>query len=162
MQFLRRNSYWKRRVHAQRERERVRWVQYLAANAKGFTLLELVIVCAIVMILVSMSVPSAVAVRRFTQARDAKTQVTTVAQAVAASNLCAARNQSCPGVAPLIPLAGTAQIGAYTFTFTGNTNWFSYAAYNANDMTAMAFYTDSTGLLRCSFGGANSTTAVCP
>ena len=123
---------------------------------RGFSLLELLIVCAIILIIVSISMPNAAAMIRAWNNKQAYQRISTVSNAVAALAICNAAHQSCPGVAPLIPYQGTMQTTTYTYIYNANYwdqgSWWSYVAIPI-DPTGRSFYVDATGIVRYKDGG---------
>ena len=86
----------------------------------GFSLLEMLIVLAIIVILLAIALPNPAAVKRDLDQRNAKAQVANVARAEAALSICTAAGTSCAGVANLIPAnPSTVAFPAYTYVFDG-------------------------------------------
>lgn len=87
---------------------------------RGFSLIELVIVCAILIILAGTAIPNIMSAVRNTTQASAKYQVSTVARAEAALSICTAAASPCGSVASLIPVNPSTLVSpAYTFTYDG-------------------------------------------
>jgi prepilin-type N-terminal cleavage/methylation domain-containing protein len=127
----------------------------------GFSLLEMMIVCLVITILISIAVPTPAAVAAMMASRDAKEKVKTVALAVSTQNICNANHVTCNGIAPLIPSNGDVTTSAYRFHMDGNTqNQYTYSATPFN-ATRPAFFVDNTSIMRCATGQADSNSPLC-
>jgi type II secretory pathway pseudopilin PulG len=124
-------------------------------NEKGFALiLEMLCVCAVMLILAAISVPNIVAVTRVKEGTTAKDRVQTFSRIQTTLALCAAT----PGCSA--PVALTAQLpppgttipqGAYLYTFTANPDgtWSYTAAPGQGFAGPVAFVVDQTGIVTC-------------
>jgi type II secretory pathway pseudopilin PulG len=132
-------------------------------RVKGFSLLELMVVCAIIIIVISIAMPNAPAMIRAWNNQQAYQRVRTVSNAQAALAICAAQHQSCPGVSPLLPQQETMQTTTYTYIYAQNVweegSWWSYVAIPL-DGKGRSFFVDATGIVRycdnCSQAGQTS------
>lgn len=87
---------------------------------KGFSLLELVIVLAIILIIAAFALPNPSVIRRGFDVSAAKRQVATVSRAEAALSICTAASTNCAGVQSLIPAnPSTVATSAYTYAYDG-------------------------------------------
>ena len=120
---------------------------------RGFTLLELVIVMAVILILATMSLPSFVQITASRNTALAKARVIQFANAQAALALCAITINCVPpvGVTALIPIPGNAvQQSGYSFTYTlAGGGWTYVAVPIAPALGNNSFYVDQTGIVRC-------------
>jgi prepilin-type N-terminal cleavage/methylation domain-containing protein len=119
---------------------------------KGFSLLELVIVMAIITVLAVIALPNVAQIEANTRQRDALTRVRQVVAAeLAYTTNCTSTPQpaSCMSLAAILPMPGTVQMEGYTFVFTPQTaNPWSYTATPTSGQ-GRGVYADGTGLVRC-------------
>lgn len=127
---------------------------------KGFSLLELVIVLAIILIIAAFALPNPSVMQAYFNQRSAHSNVDTARQVYNALQVCSANHDGsagCTALASQVPVTGT--VGGYSYVFSPAPA-FQYSAAPVSGV-GVAYYTDSTGLLRCASGVATSSSAIC-
>ena len=121
-------------------------------SGMGVMLLEMLIVCAVLLILAAASAPSIIQLRAAQNQQDAKLRVQQVSQAQAAIAICAVTTGCVDtNLLPLVPAPGSITTQGYVFTFAAG--WTFTAAPINMYSGHSGFYTDSTGLLHCASSG---------
>jgi prepilin-type N-terminal cleavage/methylation domain-containing protein len=135
-------------------------------NEKGFSLIELMIVCMIAAVLVCAFLPNATRVLNAVETREAHDDVRQVQQLATASILCAVNPTpppACASISASLPVNGSITSDGYTYAATGmGTSAWTYTATPANGQATDAFYVDVTGILRCSPRTVNGGSPICP
>ena len=123
---------------------------------RGFAiLLELLVTCAVVLILLTFAIPNLVVIRAASNQANARAQILQVARANAALALCAASVPAlpCSGVANLVPAAGTIIQQGYSFTYTAG--WtYTATPTQLNISGIQSYFVDATGVVRCGVNGS--------
>lgn len=128
-------------------------------NSKGFSLLELMVVCAIIVILCCLALPNPAAVSAYFNMTAAMRSMRTERDVQAALMICAANHDTstgCLAIANVQPVQGI--VSGYTYTY--NASPFTYTAV-PQDGISRAFYTDATGLLHCDASVATAASPIC-
>ncbi len=136
----------------------------LSRQAGSVLLMELLFCCLILEIIFLMAAPSAVQMLAYQNQAAAKANVTLIRNSEAALALCTAnQNQTpCSGVSQLIPTSGTIlNYGSYKYIFVQSGSSWNYTATPVSP-ALQAFWTDSTGVIRCNTGTVTNTSPVCP
>lgn len=133
---------------------------------RGFSLLELLIVCIIVIILVAMAVPNAAKIQMSFNQVNARQHLATIGQALVVNTLCGTMSNppaSCASIPAMIPTQPWIASG-YVFTpVVGATYSLTAMPSIPNQSGMYSYYTDGSGFVRCnSTGGAlGPTSTVC-
>jgi type II secretory pathway pseudopilin PulG len=128
-----------------------------AGEAGMALIIEMLIVCAVMLILAAVAIPNLVTIRASQNQTAARYQIQQVARAQAALALCnaAVPPLPCAGVAALVPTPGTINQQGYRFTFTAGPSW-TYLAVpqQANVSGIQSYFADNTGVVRCGINGS--------
>lgn len=134
------------------ERSTHREVQMKRRTAAGFSLIELLIVLAVMLVLFSMAATNAVQIMHGYHVSQARTQVTRVRDLTIQLALCQASATpptACQSLPAMLPATGQLTTQEYTFNYSGPGSTWSYTA-TPLVYGMMSLYADQTGVMRCS------------
>ena len=124
-------------------------------------IVELLIVCAVMLILAAVALPNLLQMRISENQAAARKQVVRVLDAISSVNICNITPTCNPAsVAPLIPNTGTITQSGYAYTFQQNgANWSYLAVPVAAGLSGhQSYFVNQDGVLRC---GIDATAAPC-
>jgi prepilin-type N-terminal cleavage/methylation domain-containing protein len=140
---------WKCREHIMEAAEAL--VNRPRVKAAGFTLLEMMVVLAIITIIVSIAAPNPQTVLQQLRQHQAYTETQQVQQLEVTAANCAANKQPCASINNLLPKPGTMTYQGYSFTFAQSDQFWSYTATPTN-AGWVTYYTDAynaPGMIQC-------------
>ena len=145
-------------IHHGAQRDIVADAEYadeLRRRDRGFSLLEMLIVLAISAILLAIIAPNPSRILAALNTKQAREDVTRIAQATSALTICTATNNAAcaASVSPLVPPNASVTVDGYTYVMAGwPTAAWTYRA-TAVAPNGISFYTDQTAIVRCQVGG---------